>query len=59
MQPCMTCISRLPKKTKAKCMQYTYPNKYNQKKTCRKNEKYVISLRLFVIHICIDIVHIC
>jgi len=28
-------------------------------KTCRKNAKYVISLRLFVIHVYIDIVHIC
>ena len=28
-------------------------------KTCRNNEKYVISLLLFVIHVYIDIVHIC
>ena len=28
-------------------------------KTCRNSEKYVIYLLLFVIHVYIDIVHIC
>ena len=41
------------------CMQYTYPEKYNQTKPVETIKKYVISLLLFVIHVYIDIVHIC
>jgi hypothetical protein len=44
-------------KTKNVCnthIRYIQPNK-----TCRNNEKCVISLLFFVIHVYIDIVHIC
>jgi hypothetical protein len=47
-----------PNKIKAVCNTHI-SDKYNQTKPVETMKKYVISLLLFVIHVYIDIVHIC